>query len=201
MYNSDPRVDAYIAGSVPFAQPILAHLRKVVHAACPPLIETLKWGAPHFTYRERNLCAMAAFKRHVAFGFWLGALVVPASGDTVAMGQFGRLASLADVPPEDVLAGYVRQAMALTEAGVKRVPASGAASPRPALPMPDDLAAALRTNALARATFDRFNPSQRRDYLEWIDEAKRADTRARRLAQTLTWLAEGKPRHWKYLSR
>jgi uncharacterized protein YdeI (YjbR/CyaY-like superfamily) len=200
MTPPDPRIDAYIAGSAEFARPILSHLRAVVHAACPEAEETLKWGAPSFTYRGKILCGMAAFKQHAAFGFWQGSQVtgVGTEAGGEGMGQFGRLTRLSDLPGKRELTGYIRQAMTLIDSGARRVPAK-AAAPRAPLDVPDDLAAALKKNAKARATFDGFAPGYRRDYIEWITEAKREDTRQRRLEQAIEWLAEGKPRNWKYM--
>ncbi|HEU4643222.1 MAG TPA: YdeI/OmpD-associated family protein [Gemmatimonadaceae bacterium] len=200
MGTRDPRVDDYIARSAEFARPILTHLREVVHAACPDVAETIKWGFPHFMH-QGILCSTAAFKEHCALNFWKGALVIGhgADGDSEeAMGQFGRITMLADLPSAQVLSGYVRKAMALNESGTK-APARKKASPKPALAVPDDLAGALRKSRKAAATFEAFSPSQRREYIEWITEAKGEGTRARRLATTIEWLAEGKPRNWKYM--
>ena len=196
----DPRIDAYVAKSADFARPILTHLRAVVHEACPEVEETLKWGTPHFMYRGM-LGGMAAFREHCAFGFWKGALVAKAMGVKGAkpgagMGDFGRITSVRDLPTKRELVRWVKAAMRLNEAGVKRTPKAKA--PRAALPLPDDLAKALRQDAAARATWDGFPPSHRREYLEWLAEAKKPETRAKRLATTLEWLAEGKDRNWKY---
>lgn len=197
MGTRDPRFDAYIEKAPPFARPILSHLRQVVHAACPEVVEEMKWSSPHFTWRGM-LAHMAAFKQHCAFGFWKGALVM---GDDArardAAGQFGRITSLDDLPPDDVLTGYVHQAMRLNEAGTK-APARPSRHPKPDLAVPDDVEAALGANAAARATFDGFSPSQRREYVEWITEAKTDATRGKRLEQAVEWMAEGKTRHWKY---
>ncbi|MBC7991333.1 MAG: YdeI/OmpD-associated family protein [Luteimonas sp.] len=196
MGQRDPRVDAYIDKSAEFARPILSHLREVVHAACPQVEEAMKWSSPHFVYHG-NLCAMAAFKQHATFGFSKGSLFVADGRRDEAMGQFGRISKLSDLPSKKTLAGYVKQAMALNEQGVKS-PRTKNAAPKPPLPVPADLAAALKKDAKARATFGAFPPSHRREYIEWITEAKRDETRQRRLAQTLEWLAQGKPRYWKY---
>ncbi|MGH8076736.1 MAG: YdeI/OmpD-associated family protein [Lysobacter sp.] len=199
MGQPDPRVDAYIDKAAEFARPILQHLREVVHTACPAAEETLKWGAPSFMYGGKILCSMAAFKQHASFGFWQGARVVGADGANAdeGMGQFGRISRLSDLPGKRVLGGYVRQAMKLIDEGVTR-PSTKDAKPKPPLVVPDDLTTALAKNRKARATFDAFTPSHRRDYVEWITEAKRAETRQRRLTQALEWMAEGKPRNWKY---
>jgi uncharacterized protein YdeI (YjbR/CyaY-like superfamily) len=197
MGTRDPRVDAYIERSAEFAKPILAHFRGIVHDACPAVEETIKWGFPHFTHGG-ILCSMASFKQHCAFAFWKGALVVD-EGSRDAMGQFGRVTSLDDLPARKVLAGYVKQAVRLNEEGAKAPPRAKPKAPRAPLAVPDDLAAALRKDRKAQATFDAFPPSQRREYLEWITVAKGADTRARRLETAIEWMAEGKPRNWKYM--
>ena len=196
MGKKDPRVDAYIASRGAFARPILRHLRQLVHAACPAVEETIKWGMPAFYYHG-PLCGMAGFKAHATFGFWKGKLIVDAKGvdlDT-AMGQFGRITSLAELPASRVITGYVKRAMALNESGVK---VKRVVRPRPPLPVPPAFAAALARNKRARATFDAFSPSCRREYVEWISEAKREDTRTTRIATSIKWLSEGKKRNWKY---
>jgi uncharacterized protein YdeI (YjbR/CyaY-like superfamily) len=201
MSKRDPRIDAYIAKSAGFARPILRHIRSVVHAACPQVEEGIKWGMPHFGYRGGMMCQMAAFKQHCAFGFWKAARILGPDGRSAekAMGQFGRLTSLGDLPPRRVLTGYIRQAMALHEEGV-RVPRPRR-RPRPSVRTPADLAAALKENARAGATYREFSPSHRREYVEWITGAKGADTRARRLATAIKWMAEGKSQNWKYMKR
>jgi uncharacterized protein YdeI (YjbR/CyaY-like superfamily) len=191
----DPRVDAYIARAAEFARPILTHFRAVVHEADPAATETLKWGHPAFMH-DGILCGMAAFKAHCAISFWRGSLIVNRDGRTAdAMGQFGRITTLGDLPSKTVLTRYVKEAVRLNVEGVK--PARPR-KPKPPAAVPDDLAAALRRHKAARETFERFSPSQRREYIEWITEAKRAATRAARIRTTLEWLAEGKQRNWKY---
>lgn len=199
MGTRHPGFDAYIEKAAPFARPILSHLREVVHAACPEVVEEMKWSSPHFTYGGKPLAHMAAFKQHCGFGFWKGSLVVDSAdnkGDEAA-GQFGRITSLDDLPADEVLAGYVRQAMALTDSGAKAPPRVPKA-PKGELVVPDDLAAALAQSPAAQASFDGFSPSQRREYVDWITEAKTEATRAKRLEQAVEWMAEGKTRHWKY---
>jgi uncharacterized protein YdeI (YjbR/CyaY-like superfamily) len=198
MARKDPRIDAYIAKSAEFAKPILKHLRKVVHAGCPEVEETMKWSMPHFDYKG-VMCRMAAFKQHCAFGFWKETLIFDPDkiGEKTAMGSFGCIKSLADLPNEKTLIGYVKKAAALNEAGIK---APGRAKPKKREPIevPDYFTAALKKNAKARKTFDNFAPSKQREYLEWVTEAKREVTRTERLASSIQWLSEGKPRHWKY---
>ena len=196
----DPRVDAFIARSADFAQPILVHLRSLVHEACPAATETIKWGMPHFDHAGSILCMMAAFKGHCAFGFWHQGMEQIAgphrASPEAAMGSLGRITSLADLPSDAVLKRLVRTAAKLIESGAPGRPRP--AKPATALPVPADLAAALKKNAAAAKTFAAFPPSKRKDYIEWITGAKRDVTRQSRLATTIEWLAEGKARNWKY---
>ena len=198
MGSRDKRVDASIAKSADFAKPILTHLRAVIHEGCPKVEETIKWGMPSFTYHG-ILCGMAAFKAHCAFGFWRGTLIVGtnAAKTREAMGQFGCLTTVKDLPAKRVLLGYIKEAMRLNEQGIK-APAKRKPKKK-ALATPADLAAGLKKSAKARAAWAEFSPSARREYIEWITEAKRAETRAERLKTTLKWVAEGKQRNWKYM--
>ncbi|MEP6472759.1 MAG: YdeI/OmpD-associated family protein [Gemmatimonadota bacterium] len=197
MPKKDPRIDAYIAKSAPFAQPILRHLRSVVHQACPDVEETVKWGMPSFTYHG-ILCGMAAFKQHATFGFWKASLILDKDGNKAeeAHGQFGRLTAVKDLPSKAVLMGYVKQAMKLNDEGTAMAkPRKG---PKPPARIPADLAAALKRNAKANAVFREFSASGQREYIEWIEEARTDATRQRRLVTTIEWVAEGKQRNWKY---
>lgn len=192
----DERIDQYIAGKAPFAQPILAHLRAAVHRACPEVEEGLRWSMPSFSYRGKILCGMAAFKEHATFGFWQGRDIVGGAGQQTAMGQFGRLTSIADLPPDAELEALIRKAAAMIEAG-QRAPRQ-MKSLKPESEVPADLSAALAANPAARLHFEAFAPSARRDYVDWLMEAKRPETRAKRLVEAIGWIAEGKKRHWKY---
>lgn len=200
MASRDPRIDAYIAKSAEFARPILTHVRELVHRACPDVEETMKWSSPSFEYAGGILCGMAAFKQHASFGFWKHALVVGDDSPPVGMGSYGKMASLKDLPSDKTLIAHIRKAMKLNEEGVKTPTVRKTTTPKPPPEAPADLMAALKKNAKARATFDAFPPSHKRDYVEWITEAKRDETRQKRLAQTIEWLAEGKPRNWKYMN-
>lgn len=195
----DPRIDAYIEKSAPFAQPILKHLSECVHAACPDATETIKWGMPYFQYRGAMLGGMAAFKAHCSFGFWhhgMAAILREAGirGDGAA-GSFGPITALRDLPPRKQLMRYIKEAAKLAESGEPARARTVAAKP---LRVPPDLAAALKKNTEAAKTFEAFSPSHRKEYIAWITEAKREETRARRLATAIEWLAEGKSRNWKY---
>src|SRR5262245_8032686 len=201
MPAKDPRVDQYIDRAAPFARPILKRLRKVIHAACPEVEETLKWGFPHFMHHG-ILCSMAAFKAHCAFGFWQEKLLAakhPAFRDPSreAMGQFGRLESLDDLPADRTLVGYVRAAAEFNASGVRR-PAARRRGPARPIVVPPDFREALRRNPRAAATFEGFSPTQRREDVDWVGEAKRDATRRPRLDTSIRWLAEGKTHNWKY---
>ncbi|WP_130620000.1 YdeI/OmpD-associated family protein [Dyella amyloliquefaciens] len=198
MASRDPRVDVYIAKAAPFAQPILEHLRDVVHEACPEVEEGLKWSMPFFSYKGSLLCNMAAFKQHCSFGFWLHKDVASEAGDN-GMGQFGKIGTLKDLPTQKTLVAHVKKAMSLIDGGVK--PKRNPSAKPPAV-VPDDLAAAFvqRKHAASRKTFEGFPPGAQREYIDWINEAKTDATRQKRLVTTLEWLAEGKRRNWKYES-
>ena len=192
----DPRIDDYIESAAAFAQPMLVHIRDTVHQACPQVEETIKWGMPTFMHAGGILCGMAAFKKHVSFGYWKHALVVDDGSAQEGMGSYGKMASLKDLPPKKTLLAHIRKAAKLNEDGVKAPAQRKSTKPPPQAP--DDLAAALRKNKAAQATYEAFPPSCKREYVEWITEAKREETRAKRLAQAVEWMAEGKRRNWKY---
>lgn len=196
MAKLDPRVDAYIKRAQPFAQPILTHLRKVIHQACPEVEEAVKWGVPHFDHKG-PLCGMAAFKAHIRFGFWKGALLKDKLPDHAGpmSGTLGYIASLADLPSDKVLSRMVAEAARLNDEGVK---VKRVSKPKPTLKTPPDLMAALNKNKKALATFTNFPPGQRREYVVWIVDAKQDATRARRVKDAVSWMAEGKIRNWKY---
>lgn len=201
---TDPRVDQYIAGASPFARPILEYLRELVHQACPDTEETIKWGRPMFLHQGKILCFVAAFKAHCAFGFWdpeMGKRVEGsgAASDT-SSGSFGRITGLSDLPPKRVLLSHLRDARQRIEDGAAKSPLGQRNKfPKPEAAIPEDLSAALAKDKVARQAFDGFSPSHRREYVEWITEAKRAETREKRIATTLEWLVEGKPRNWKHM--
>jgi uncharacterized protein YdeI (YjbR/CyaY-like superfamily) len=197
MAKKDPRVDAYIKNAAPFARPILKHLRKIVHRAGPEIQETIRWQSPHFDHKGA-LCFMAAFKNHCAFGFWKSRLVFEGqSRNAQAMGQFGRITSIQDLPDNETIASYVRKAAEINERGVK--PTTRRQSKPKKLTVPADLKSALQKNAKAQKTFERFSYSHKKEYVDWITGAKRDETRQRRLKTAIQWLAHGKPQNWRYL--
>jgi uncharacterized protein YdeI (YjbR/CyaY-like superfamily) len=194
MAKRDRRVDAFIGRAAPFAQPILKRLRKIVHAACPAVEETMRWDCPFFDYRG-PICLMAAFKQHCAFGFWKGNLLF-GNKNKGAMKHFGRITSLDDLPDEKQLVGYIRKAAELNERGVqkRRTPRR-----RQKVTVPPDVKAALTKNSKARTTFENFSYSHKKEYVDWISGAKRNETRNRRLASAIDWLSKGRVQNWRYL--
>lgn len=195
MATEDPRVDAYIANAADFAQPLLVQFRAAVRQACPEVVEAIKWRMPFFMHRGRMLAHMAAFKAHCAFDIHAGPASRDADKDGEAMGVFGRVTTRADLPSKAELVKRLKAGVAVIESGEKtaRTPK---ALPRPPLETPPDLVAALVRNAPARKRFAAFSPSHRREYIEWLMEAKRPQTREKRLAQAIDQITEGKPRHW-----
>jgi len=199
MSQQDERIDTYIAMSAGFAQPILKHLRNLVHQGCPEVEETLKWSMPAFVYKGL-LCSMAAFKRHATFGFWKHELILSETLDKKAMGQFGRITSLADLPTNQVMLKYIRKAAELNEAGTKvpsRTRANHAAKRR--LVMPRYLVSGLEKNQRARANFEKLSYSHKKEYVEWLASAKREETRQKRLKTALAWIAQSKPQNWRHM--
>lgn len=199
MPKTDPRVDAYIAKSEDFAKPILNHLRQLAHKASPHIQETIKWGMPHFLHKG-ILFGIAGFKHHCTLHFWNGKLVFGKGFKPVkksGMGQFGRITALSDLPANKVLLGLMKRAAELNEAGIKK-PAPKT-SPKKKLIVPRYFLAALKKNKKAFVAFQNFSHSHKKEYAEWIAEAKRPETRTKRIATALQWLAGGKPRHWKYV--
>lgn len=198
MNRHDPRIDAYIAQAAEFARPILEAARERVHGASGEIEEAIKWGMPTFMYRGKILCGMAAFKQHASFGFWQHAQVLGEGEPHDGMGSFGKMTSLKDLPPKARLMPLLKKAMALIDEGVASPVSRKASRPKPVPPTPADLTEAFAGNEAARRTFETFPPSQRREYIEWINEAKREETRAKRVVQSVEWLAEGKQKNWKY---
>lgn len=200
---SNPQVDAYIAKSQPFARPVLEHIRKVVHKGCKDVVETIKWSFPNFDYNGKILCSMASFKQHCAFGFWLANEMQTMepyrrkgeAETSNGMGHFGKITSIKDLPAEKELIKMIKEAMELSDKGVvvKRTTPSTAE-----LVVPDELKKALAKNKTAKTNFEKFSPSQRKEYINWVNDAKTDATRDKRIATTVEWVTEGKGRNWKY---
>lgn len=202
MATKHSTIDSYIKDAAPFSKPILSHLRQLVHKACPEVQETIKWGFPHFDYKG-ILCSMAAFKNHCAFGFWKSSIMsdkakVMSIDDRGAMGNFDRITSLSDLPSDKILLSYIKEAMSLNEGDVKMVRKK---APAKDVTIPSDLVKALKTDSKARATFENFSNSHKKEYVEWIEEAKTDVTRQKRILTAIEWMADGKSKNWKYMKK
>ncbi|KQS33325.1 YdeI family protein [Dyadobacter sp. Leaf189] len=204
MNHTDPRIDAYIVKSAPFAIPILEYLRSIVHAACPDVKETMKWSFPHFEYNGSILCSMASFKQHCAFSFWLATRLSDPNGllasdtEKTSMGHLGRITSLESLPAEEHLTGFVTEAMELIDKGVKIKNAGGVVKEKKELVIPDYLLEALEENPQAKTYFNAFSQSGKKEYVMWLEEAKTETTRMKRVETAIEWIGEGKSRNWKY---
>lgn len=189
------KVDVYIASTAPFAQPILTHLRKLVFKVCPHAVETIKWSFPVFETYGTNMCSMTAFKQYCAFGFWKAALLDIPEAEASA-GSLGKITSLKDLPPEKTLIAWIKAADQLNKDNIKLPPK--AAAPKKELVTPKELTAALKKNKAAMKVFDDFSYSCRKEYIEWVNDAKTEETRNKRVGTAVEWIAEGKSRNWKY---
>ena len=201
MGNKDKRIDAYISKSAEFAKPILNHLRKLVHAACPNVQETIKWSFPHFDYKGM-MCSMAAFKNHCAFGFWKSSIMKDAKElrgkNEDAMGHLGKITSLKDLPPDKKITAWIKEAMKLNDDDIK-LPERKKTDLKKDVQIPAELQKALDSNTNAATKFNGLSPSHKREYIEWINEAKTEATKAKRIDTTIEWVSEGKSRNWKYM--
>ncbi|WP_337872818.1 YdeI/OmpD-associated family protein [Ignavibacterium sp.] len=205
MVHKDPRIDLYISKSADFAKPILTHLRQLIHSACPDVQETIKWGFPHFVYKDEILCSMASFKQHCAFGFWKASLMkdktlIKNAVSESAMGHYGKITSLKDLAPDKKIISHIKEAMMLNEKGIKPRK-NKITKANSEIIVPDFFLNRLKKNKQALKTFEAFRPSHKREYVEWITEAKTENTRNKRMETAIDWLAEGKPRNWKYMKK
>jgi len=198
----DKRIDNYIAKSADFAKPILNHLRKLIHTACTDVEETIKWGFPHFDYKGM-MCSTAAFKSHCAFNFWKASLMKDADvfteNNKSAMGHYGKITGLDDLPSDKIIIARIKEAMKLNDEGIK-LPERNKPE-RSEVVVPDSLQSELAKNKKAAVTFNNFSPSQKREYTDWIIDAKTEETRNKRIATAVEWISEGKIRNWKYLKK
>jgi uncharacterized protein YdeI (YjbR/CyaY-like superfamily) len=202
--QTNAQIDAYILKAAPFAQPVLNHLRALVHHACPNVEEKIKWGMPHFDYHGKMMCWMAAFKAHCSFGFWKAALMEekslkPQSAKN-GMGHLGRITSLQDLPSDKDLIRWIGKAMQLNDAGIVMQKEDLQKQPE-ALQLPDDFSKQLSKNKLALKNFQQFTLAAQKEYIDWIEGAKRTETREKRIALGIEWICEGKKRNWQYLNK
>lgn len=204
MIKKDARIDSYISKSADFAKPILIHLRELVHLSCPEVEEKIKWGFPHFDYKGM-MCSIASFKMHCAFGFWKASLmkdktlIANAESET-AMGHYGKITSLKDLPSDKKIIAHIKEAMMLNEKGIK-LPAKKVTAVNNETLVPDYFLKQLKKNKKAFTTFEKFSPSHKREYIEWITEAKTDETKNRRMQTAIEWMVEGKSRNWKYMKK
>lgn len=204
MAKTDKRVELYISKAAPFAQPILWHILELVHKACPDTEETFKWSFPCFMYKNNILCSMAAFKQHASFGFWLESKmkdpnkIFNRGKQREGMGHLGKLTSVKDLPSDKIMIAYIKQAMALVDKGEKLTKDKPKA--KVPLKIPAYFKEALSENNKAIDTFEGFSPSHKKEYVEWITEAKTEETRNKRLKTAIEWMAQGKVRNWKYVN-
>jgi uncharacterized protein YdeI (YjbR/CyaY-like superfamily) len=202
----NPKVDVYTAKSKPFAQPILNHIRELVHKACPGVVETIKWSRPFYEYKGAILANMSAFKEHCSFGFWgeeISAVLRDAKVlQPDAMGSLGRLTRIDDLPADKQMLSLLRQAVAFIDSGQYTSPIAArqrvVKAPTPPPQAPGEFTKALKANKRASAAFAAFSPSCKKEYVEWIADAKRAETRDKRISTAIDWISEGKQRNWKY---
>lgn len=202
MAEKNPAFDAYIEKSADFAKPILHHLRSLIHKACPTAVEKIKWGFPNFEYKNDMLCHFASFKKHCAFGFWKGSLMkdqwlIENATSEKAMGHYGKITSLKDLPSDKVIINHVKEAMRLNDEGIK-VPRTKPANITP-VETPEYFLKEIRKNKKAQVAWEKFSNSHKKEYVEWIVDAKRDETRNKRIQQAIEWIAEGKGRNWKYV--
>ena len=202
MGKKDKRIDAYIAKAQPFAQPMLKHIRELVRKACPDAEETIKWSFPHFDYKGAMMCSMASFKQHMAFGFWKALIMkdpdkILTVKNREAMGHLGQIKSMADVPPDKIMIKYIKEAVRLNDECIN-VPSNNKPKEKKELVIPYYLTKELKKNKKASKTFENFSYSQKKEYVEWITEAKTEETMTRRMETAIEWMSEGKSRNWKY---
>jgi uncharacterized protein YdeI (YjbR/CyaY-like superfamily) len=204
MGYKEPRVDLYISKAAEFARPVLIHFRKLVHTACPDVEEKIKWGFPHFDYKGM-MCSMASFKQHSAFTFWKASLMkdktlVNNAKSESAMGHYGKITSLKDLPSDKKIIAHIKEAMMLNEKGIK-LPLKKSTSSTKEIDIPDYFLRQLKNSKKAHTNFLAFSSSHKREYVEWINEAKTEATRNKRIKKAIEWLAEGKSRNWKYVNK
>jgi|SRR6185437_933921 len=201
MKEENPKFEAYIAKCADFAKPVFNHLRRLIHENCPEVEEIIKWGIPHFDYKGQMLCIFAAYKNHCSFTFWKAELMSDPrlkknAESKQTDGYMGKIASLDELPPDQELVAYIKEAMVLNENGVKLIKPK--AEKTTIITVPDYFSEKLAANPLAKETFESKSPSFRKDYLIWITDAKTEATRQKRMEEALEWIAEGKSRFWKY---
>jgi uncharacterized protein YdeI (YjbR/CyaY-like superfamily) len=199
MYH--PAIDEYINKSEEFARPILLHLRKIIHLACPDVEETIKWSFPNFEYKGQILCSMASFKKHCSFGFWLGAEmedpenILNKVGNT-NMGNFGKIINHNSLPDDNIIIKYIHEAMKLSESGTKKK--TSKIKDKKSLEIPVYIIEFIEKYPKAKVVFNNFSNSCKKEYVQWIEEAKQVSTKLKRLEKAVSMMEEGKEFNWQY---
>lgn len=201
MHRANPKIDEYIGSAPAFAQPVAAHLRFLLHTACPRVVETIKWGIPHFDCHGEMMCVFAAATRHCSFTFLKQEIMsdprLRANPGLPAQKRFlGKLTSLSDLPQDPELVAFIKEAMVLNEQGVKLPERESKGSKEVAVP--EEFARRLNADSAARDVFEAKPQSFRKEYLLWIADAKTDTTRQKRIDTSLEWIAAGKGRFWQY---
>lgn len=205
MGYKEPKVDSYISKAAQFAKPVLIHFRKLVHTACPDVEEKIKWGFPHFDYKGM-MCSMAAFKQHCAFTFWKAELMkdktlIANAESESAMGHFGKITSLKDLPSDKKIINYIKEAIKLNDEGIKLPIKEKSVDKNKKVKVPEYFLNQLKKNKKAFTIFENFSPSHKLEYIEWIIEAKSDETKNRRMEKAIEWMSVGKSRNWKYMRK
>ncbi|SEW41674.1 Uncharacterized conserved protein YdeI, YjbR/CyaY-like superfamily, DUF1801 family [Chryseobacterium wanjuense] len=200
MEKYDTKVDEYIEKSPDFAKPILQYLRETIHEVCPDAEEAIKWKFPTFMYKGKILCSITSFKQYCSMGFWLHGEMktikeLETNAEKSSMFSLGKITKMEDLPAKPLLKKAILEAMELTDMGVtmkKAVPS------KTETPIPDYFKEVLQHNKKAWEVFEKGSPSFRKEYINWITEAKTEATRNKRMEQAIEWISEGKGRNWKY---
>lgn len=201
MNNSD--IDKYITNAADFAKPILAHWRRLIHERCPEVIEVLKWGIPHFEYKNENIFVIASYKNHCSFSFLKESLMtdprLKANKELKPIQKFlGKVTKQENLPPDEEFIAMLDEAVQLNEKGIKIQREKPANEKPKVFETPDYLLAALIAKPKAKEVFDSKSNSFRKEYIIWITDAKTDETRQKRISEALEWIAEGKGRFWKH---
>lgn len=205
MGAKDKKVDDYIAKRPDFAKPILNHLRELFHKAHPAFEEKIKWGVPSFDHKG-IVANMAAFKEHCALVFWKASLMkdphkIFAKEGKSGMGHLGKIKSLKDLPSDKILIQYIKEAVNLNENGIK-LPSKK--ENKKDLEIPSYFKSALKSlpdGKKAWEIFENFSYSNKKEYIDWLNDAKTESTRKKRLETAVKWISEGKIRNWKYVKK
>src|SRR5438270_1264994 len=179
-------VNDSLANAPEGTRPILVRLRRIFRQASPKLEEAIKWGVPCYLFKG-PVGGFAAYKQHVSWGLWKSrALNDPEGllGRGVSV-MAGKITKVSEIPPAAKIIALIEQVIALNEAGIK--------SPKPPEPeLPADFAAAMKKAGKAARHYAAFTPARKWQYVNWVTQAKRAETRAKRIEIAVERIGEGK---------